>query len=182
MAQDPQQPKPAVVVTKSQLAGGGALVGIIGFAAASILTPFISSHESSGKVVTHAYHGAADPVGVWTICDGDTIGVKKGDVETTQGCAIRVDKRLAQFAKPVLQCTPSLYGHPNQLAAAISLAYNIGGPGYCGSTAAKRFNARQWAAACDAFLLWDKANGVVVQGLKNRRNDEKTLCMRSLPA
>ncbi|WP_416365688.1 lysozyme [Sphingomonas aerolata] len=71
--------------------------------------------------------------------------------------------------------------HPNQLAAAISLAYNIGTGGYCGSTVDRRFDAGQWRAACDAFLLWNKAGGRVVNGLDRRRRAERDLCLKDLP-
>jgi lysozyme len=52
---------------------------------------------------------------------------------------------------------------------------------YCGSTVDRRFDARQWAAACDAFLMWNKAGGRVVAGLANRRAAERALCMKDLP-
>jgi lysozyme len=158
-----------------------ALVAIVGIATAAIVTPLVSRLESGGQQHLVAYHGTLDPPGVYTICDGDTIGVKAGDRDTVAGCAIRLDARLAGFAKPVLAATPGLYGHPNQLAAAISLAYNIGAAAYAKSTVAARFNARQWAAACDAFLMWDKAGGKVVQGLLNRRAAERALCLKDLP-
>ncbi len=159
----------------------GALIALVGAATAVIVTPLVSRFESGGQQHLVAYHGTLDPPGVYTICDGDTQGVRAGDRETTSGCAIRLDNRLAGFAKPVLKATPGLYGHPNQLAAAISLAYNIGAGAYEKSTVALRFNARQWAPACDAFLMWDRAGGKVAQGLLNRRGAERALCLKDMP-
>ncbi|WP_373929255.1 lysozyme [Sphingomonas aerolata] len=63
----------------------------------------------------------------------------------------------------------------------MSLAYNIGTGGYCGSTVDRRFDAGQWRAACDAFLLWNKAGGRVVNGLDRRRRAERDLCLKDLP-
>ncbi|MFV0625209.1 lysozyme [Sphingomonas sp. ac-8] len=154
------------------------LAGLVGIAAAAIVAPFVSGWESGGKQHLTAYR---DIVGVWTICDGDTANVKPGMVETAAGCELRLDRQLAAHAAPVLACTPALKGHPNQLAAAISLAYNIGTNGYCGSTVARRFNADDWSGACDAFLMWNKAGGRVVQGLVNRRRAERDLCRKDLP-
>ncbi len=160
----------------------GALVLAVGTACAAIVAPLVSGFESGGRQHLVAYHGSLDPPGVYSICDGDTLNVHAGDRETPAGCAIRLDNRLADFARPVLKATPGLYGHPNQLAAAISLAYNIGGGAYARSTVAARFNARQWPAACDAFLLWDKAGGVVIKGLLDRRAKERALCLKDLPS
>lgn len=159
-----------------------ALVAIVGIVCAGICAPLVATFESGGQQHLVAYHGTLDPPGIYTICDGDTLNVKPSDRETPTGCAIRLDKRLADFAKPVLAATPGLYGHPNQLAAAISLAYNIGAANYAHSTVAARFRAGQWRAACDAFGLWVKAGGKTVQGLVNRRAKERTLCLTGLPA
>jgi lysozyme len=153
----------------------------VGAACAGICAPFVSTWESGGQRHLAAYHGAADPPGVYTICDGDTLGVKPCDRETPEGCAIRVDKRLASFVKPVLKAAPTLDGHPYQLAASISLAYNIGAGNFAGSTAARRFRARDWVGACTAFAMWNKANGKIVAGLANRRTAEMHLCLTELP-
>lgn len=162
------------------------LAATIGIAAAALAGSLVSHWESGGTPRLEAYHGAADAPGVWTICDGDTLGVKPGDRETLQGCAVRVDKRLVSFVAPVLKAAPTLQGHPYQLAASISLAYNIGAGNFAGSTAARRFRAGDFRGGCEAFTLWVKANGKFVQGLQNRRTDatwgERTVCLTDLPA
>jgi lysozyme len=160
-------------------AGKGALAACVGLACAAILSPMVSSFESGGKQHLTAYR---DIVGVWTICDGETLNVKAGDRETPEGCAIRLDTRLAGFAQTVASCTPSLRGRDEQWAAATSLAYNIGTGAYCRSTVDRRFDARNWRGGCDAFLAWNRAGGRVVQGLTNRRRAERALCLKSLPA
>ena len=154
------------------------LIGVIGAAAALIVTPFVSGWESGGTPRLVAYQ---DIVRVWTICGGETLGVKPGMVETVEGCALREEAALIRHAEPVLACTPGLRAHPNQLSAAISLAYNIGTGGYCGSTVARRFSARDWRGACDAFLMWNRAGGQVVRGLERRRRAERDLCLKELP-
>lgn len=154
------------------------LIGVVGLAAALIVAPFVDGWESGGKPRLVAYR---DIVGVWTICGGETLGVKPGMVETEAGCKLREEAALIRHAEPVLACTPGLRGHPNQLSAAVSLAYNIGTAGYCGSTVARRFNARDWVGACDAFLMWNKAGGQVVRGLDRRRRAERDLCRKELP-
>jgi lysozyme len=174
-ARNPPQPGAAPktrVTNKASL-----LVACVGAGCAALLTPLVSGWESGGRPRLIAYHGKADPPGVWTICDGDTKGVKPGDKDTPAGCALRFDRRLTDHAAPVLGCVPQLRGRNYQLAASISLAYNIGTGAFCASTAAKRFRAGQWRAGCDAFLPWNRANGRVVQGLANRRAAERKLCL-----
>lgn len=172
------------------------LVALVGAGAALALATLIP-HDESGRTVTASVdkQGAlvvkhekgpqylrayADIVGVWTICDGDTRGVRPGMVETEAGCTARLERQLVAHAKPVLACVPGLKGRDNQLVASVSLAYNIGTGGFCRSTAARRFNAGDWRGGCDAFLLWDKAGGRPVRGLTLRRQRERALCLKGL--
>jgi lysozyme len=155
-----------------------ALALIMGAAAAALTVPFVSTWESGGKQYLTPYR---DIVGVWTQCDGETLGVTAtSPKETPAGCAIKLDKRLAGFAQAVVGCSPWLRGRDNQWAAATSLAYNIGTTAYCRSTVDRRFDAGTPRAACDAFLMWDKAGGRVVAGLTNRRRAERALCLKGL--
>ena len=170
MARDGDDPKPP---------SKGKLAAIIGVPAALALVATVNLWESGGKDPPLTAY--LDIVGVWTICDGDTQGVKAGDRDTLEGCRIRLDTRLAEFAAPVLACTPNLRGHDNQTVAAISLAYNIGVAGYCRSTADRRFDTGDWRGGCDAILLWNRAGGRVVNGLARRREAERRLCLTDLP-
>lgn len=155
-----------------------ALAITMGVAAAAIVTPFVSGWESGGKQYLTPYR---DIVGVWTQCDGETLGVTASSPkETPEGCAIKLDKRLAGFAQGALACTPSLRGHDEQWAAVTSLSYNIGSAAYCRSTVDRRFDAGDRRGACDAFLMWDKAGGRAVAGLTNRRRAERGLCLKGI--
>lgn len=174
------------------------LVALVGATAAAMLAVMIPKDESGRKVeatvtdrgelqVQHVsgrqyLRAYADIVGVWTICDGDTKGVRPGMVETEAGCVKRLERQLVAHAKPVLECVPALgrRGRENQLVASVSLAYNIGTAGFCRSTAARRFNAGDWRGGCDAFLMWNRAGGRVVRGLQLRRERERALCLKGL--
>ena len=174
------------------------LVALVGVSAAIALATLLPKDESGRTVkasvtndgallVEHVrgpqYLAAyADIVGVWTICDGDTKGVRAGMVETEAGCAERLERQLVAHAKPVLACVPALArkGRENQLVASVSLAYNIGTTGFCRSTAARRFNAGQWRGGCDAFMMWNKAGGREIRGLTVRRERERAICLKGL--
>lgn len=120
-----------------------------------------------------------DIVKVKTVCTGETrVEMRR---YTALECRALLEKALsADFAPQVYRCVPALAARPNQAAASISLAYNIGSKGFCGSTVARRFNQGDWRGGCNAFLLWVKAGGRVVQGLVNRRRDEVKLCLTGL--
>lgn len=148
------------------------LAGVIGVAAAAILTPLVMQWE--GREHT-AYK---DIVGVWTICDGDTSNVKPGQVATDAECNARLERQLIAHAEPVLTCTPTLKDKPHALAAASSLAYNIGTSAYCKSTVDRRFDAGDIKGGCDAFLAWRYAGGKEIRGLLNRRNAERAICLK----
>lgn len=150
------------------------LAAVIGVSAAAILTPLVMQWE--GRETT-AYK---DIVGVWTICDGDTKDVRPGQVATEAECNARLERQLIAHAEPVLACTPSLRDRPNQLAAAASLAYNVGTAAYCRSTVDRRFDAGDYRGGCNALLAWNKAGGREIKGLTNRRRAERTICLRGL--
>lgn len=174
------------------------LVALVGASAAIALATMIPKDESGRTVkatvsedgtllVDHVrgpqYLAAyADIVGVWTICDGDTKGVRPGMVETQAGCTARLERQLVAHARPIMQCVPGLAakGRENQLVASVSLAYNIGTSGFCRSTIARRFNAGNWRGGCDAMMMWNKAGGRPVRGLTLRRERERALCLRGL--
>jgi len=153
------------------------LAGVVGLAAAAVLMVIVPNYE--GAVLTTYY----DPVGIATVCYGDTDPAMAipGKRYTREECLRSLEQKLIAHADPVLACTPDLAGHPNQLAAAVSLAYNIGPAAYCKSTVAKRFNAGDFAGGCAAFSMWTRAGGKELPGLVRRRADERRLCEQDLP-
>lgn len=150
------------------------LTALIGAAAAITLVPEVQRWEGREHVPYK------DIVGIWTVCDGDTKNVIPGQAQTDAQCDARLEQQLIAHAKPVMQCVPGLKDRPNQLAASVSLAYNIGTAGFCKSTAAKRFNAENWRGGCDAFLSWRFAGGREIRGLLNRRKAEREICLRGV--
>lgn len=157
-------------------AGPKTLIGMLGLIAASILYTYTPKEEGT------EYKAYQDIVKVWTICNGDTYGVKPGMVETPEGCQKRLEKQLIAHSEPVLQCTPSLAmpGRDYQRAAAADTAYNIGTGGWCTSSMDREFDKGNWIAGCDALLKWNKAGGRVVRGLDLRRKRWRQVCLTNL--
>lgn len=124
---------------------------------------------------TQAYK---DPVGIPTICFGETLGVRMGDRKTPEECKNMLELRLEGFFGGAVACVPRLATQaPERIAAHVSLAYNIGVGAYCQSTVARRANAGDWIGSCDAFLMWNKAKGIPLPGLARRRAEERRLCL-----
>lgn len=96
------------------------------------------------------------------------------DDEATAWLSFQMSLKSKTIA-PLLQRAASLH----QAAAMLSLTYNIGSGAFSTSTVLRKFNAGDIAGAADAFLMWDKATVdgklVVVQGLLNRREAERTI-------
>jgi len=151
-----------------------AITAALGSIGLLISVPFIASWEG---LSTDPYR---DIVGVQTVCYGETnVPMRR---YTKEECDEMLKKSVSKYQDSVLACTPSLEGHPFQLAAATSLAYNIGPSAYCKSTAAKRFNAGDFKGGCEAMTWFTKAGGKTVQGLVNRRKSEYQLCVTYLPS
>jgi lysozyme len=140
--------------------------------ATAIAAPIVASWEGKSN------DPYTDIVGVRTVCYGETrVEMRR---YTDAECLAMLNKAVAEFANQVLQCTPILANHPYQLAAATSLAYNIGVGAYCRSTVDRLFDAGDLKGACDQFARWRMAGGAVVQGLVNRRKAEAELCRTGL--
>lgn len=155
------------MASKKQAAVGG------GIAAALVLAvPLIGKWEGKRN------DPYLDIVGVPTVCYGETrVAMRRySDAE----CKAMLETAVKGFAEPVARCSPMIADRPYQLAAATSLAYNIGVGAYCRSTADRRFDARNFKGGCEALKFWNEAGGRFVQGLANRRAEEYRLCMVGL--
>lgn len=118
------------------------------------------------------------PAGTWTCGWGETDGVGPGMVWTQEYADRRLCDSLAGRAHAIrTMCTVAPTEH--QLAALVSLAYNIGLGALRKSTVMRCHNRGDHAAAARAFALWNKAtiNGklTVLNGLVSRRAAEAAL-------
>ena len=117
-----------------------------------------------------------DPVGIPTICFGETKGVKIGDQKTIDECHAMLGDRVLEFGRGVDACI----NHPlppNRKAAYTSTAYNIGIDGFCKSSMARKENAGDIQGACDSLRLYVYAKGIKLPGLVKRREQERALCL-----
>lgn len=116
-----------------------------------------------------------DPINIPTYCVGETTNPDWNRTYSKAECYALLEGRLAEFERGVRSCVTAPLT-PSQMAASISLAYNIGTRAYCKSSIARKFNEGDPAGACDAFLLYNRAGGIVWRGLTKRRQVERDLC------
>lgn len=117
-----------------------------------------------------------DPVGIPTICEGITAGVKLGQFKTDAQCdellASEVGKAVAVVDQAVREPQPA-----TRRAALGSFVYNVGAGAFRGSTLLRKLNAGDAVGACNELPRWVMAKGRVLQGLVKRRQAERELCL-----
>lgn len=122
-----------------------------------------------------------DVVGVYTACYGETKGIKPGMRFTREQCDVMFIERLQEFETGMRRCLDAPDALPDKTYVSfLSVTYNIGVGGWCGSSMVRRVNAGNLTGACDALLMWNKAGGKVVKGLTNRRQAERRLCLEGI--
>jgi len=123
---------------------------------------------------------------VWTICAGHTKGVRAGDVATDAQCEAYLEQDQADARGAVKRCIHAPLTE-SQRAAFIDAVFNLGPSVVCGSTLQAKANSGDVIGACleltDAkdrrgnSVGWTHAGGERMQGLANRRVDNRNACL-----
>ncbi|CAM5440823.1 lysozyme [Alcaligenes faecalis] len=120
-----------------------------------------------------------DPVGIPTICDGYTQGVKLGDMTSPERCDALTEQEVRR-ALAVVDRSVS-YPLPDEVRVALSsFVYNVGAGAYANSTLVRKLRAQDIAGACRELDRWVYAGGRKLRGLERRRQAERLLCLSSL--
>ena len=139
-----------------------------------------------------------DPVGIPTICEGWTAGVKLGDWKSNAECDELTLRGIREAAEIFARHVPAEVRDklpPATTASFLSFIYNIG-PGAPGkkdgfvwlkngnnSTMLRRLRAGDVRSACLQMPAWATGvGGVKLRGLTLRRDREMKLCLQDLPA
>ena len=141
-----------------------------------------------------------DIVGVYTICYGETKGVKIGDYRTDEQCDESLVNELTSYNSAMRKYV-KVGLKPYEEIAYTSFVWNLGETNFKNSTLLRKLNAGDKVGACNALLSWNKVtvsgsevssylkrgetctpldNGkysCTVKGLTNRRTHEHTVCM-----
>lgn len=122
-----------------------------------------------------------DPIGIPTVCYGETRSVRMGDKYSAKECKIMLGKRLVEFEMRMRKCLK----HPDRIpeksyVAFLSLTYNVGAGAFCRGSVARYANQRDYVEACRSLKKYVYAGGKRLRGLVNRRNAEYKLCMEGV--
>ncbi len=120
-----------------------------------------------------------DPVGIWTICYGETKGVAKGDYKTGEECLDSLAEELTEHHKKMVMYIKTPVSEKEE-AAYLSFTYNVGVGAFSKSTLLKKLNSGDRVGACNQLLRWDKAGGKRLKGLTLRRQSENKLCLEGV--
>ena len=141
-----------------------------------------------------------DMVGVPTICQGWTSGVKLGDKKTDAECEQLLAKELSKY-NTQMKKNVRVPLSPHEEIAYTSFVWNVGVGAWNNSTLLKKLNANDRVGACNEILKWNKGtfsrqaslqqakNGEIctpkpngtfsctIKGLTNRRKVEHQVCL-----
>lgn len=138
---------------------------------ATLAGSLVAYHEG---VVPYTY---ADPIGIPTVCAGETgPHVKFGQRYTVEQCIQMLDKRLQLEWNKFSRCIDRPLT-PNQAVALLSWEYNVGASAACKSTLVRMLNAGKPASQwCAQLSRWTYAGGRQLPGLVKRRAQERAIC------
>jgi lysozyme len=160
--------KPALKATHKVGISAGAIVAAMAF---------IQPWEGLATTAEVDTIGTGHPI---TYCYGMTSEagpVQVGQKFTPKQCSDLLAKTLPKYWDDIEPCVHvPLPDKPK--AALISAAYNAGPGAVCRSPMLAKMNAGDIKGGCEAFSGWYvRASGRVIQGLVNRRNGERKLCL-----
>jgi lysozyme len=115
------------------------------------------------------------PGDVPTIGFGTTDGVHLGDTITPPKALVRALSDVNKFEGALRDCV-KVPLHQYEYDVYVSFSYNVGSRAFCSSTIVAKLNAEDYAGACAELSRWVYAGGRVVQGLVNRRVQERAKC------
>ncbi|WP_343590150.1 lysozyme [Paracidovorax wautersii] len=108
-------------------------------------------------------HGTKVP----TVGFGATAGVKMGDKTTPVRALVRLRADASEFELALKRCMGNVELYQREWDAFVGLAYNVGATPVCRnndrtgpSTIVQRLQAGDYAGACNAILLYDRAGPV----------------------
>lgn len=114
-----------------------------------------------------------DVAGNPTIGYGHLIRPRENLRTVTQEQALELLRNDVASAEEAVNSNVNVDLTPNQYDALVSLVYNIGNGAFAGSTLLRELNSGDYEGAAQQFERWNRAGGRVVQGLANRRADER---------
>ncbi|SPP32479.1 Lysozyme RrrD [Arsenophonus endosymbiont of Aleurodicus floccissimus] len=112
-----------------------------------------------------------------TICHGHTgQDITQGEIYSEKECN-EFMKRDLQVARATVEHYVTVPLSDLQKAALTSFIYNIGSGAFANSTLLKKLNAEDIQGTCDQMRRWKYDERKVSNGLINRREVEREICL-----
>jgi len=149
----------------------------------------MSTTTSTAEILIARFEGKRlkpyqDTGGIWTVGYGSTynLDAKRPVIETDiidDATALRwLKSQVGTFGNQV-KAVIKVPVNQNQVDSLTSLAYNIGINAFKSSTLLRLLNENKpKIEVADQFTRWNRVNGVIVNGLINRRKAERELFLR----
>lgn len=159
---------------------------VVPLALAAAITSPLAYHELEkfeGNILTVYADTLAR--GIPTRCAGDTNHRMAVGTKLTSDQCKEINKfTLIGYGTAVLSCTSWEHLTPTRLVGLTMFAINVGVNGACGSQSLKAINRGDIKVGCDLLATrpdgkpnWSYSDGVYRQGLQNRRQGERALCL-----
>ena len=164
----------------------GKLVPLALVAALTSPVAYTTLERWEGNILRVYADNLAD--GLPTFCAGRTDrNAEVGTKLTSDECQEINKGTLLEYGQAVLMCTNWTMLNPDRLIGLTVFAINVGKAGACNSQAFREINAGRIARGCDLLARrpdglpnWSHAGGKYVQGLQNRRQAERALCLSGI--
>lgn len=120
--------------------------------------------------------GDVPTFGFGTTRRDDGSPVRMGDQITPQRALRALARDAGAAERAVQRCAPvPMFQHEYDVW--VSFTYNVGEGAFCNSTAARLLREGRYAEACEQLSRWIHVDGRPVQGLVNRRAEERRKCL-----
>jgi lysozyme len=153
---------------RSKVAAAAAVCALAG----ACLAPF------EGRVL-HTYPDAVYGWKLPTACDGHTgPELRPGQTFTPAECDELRAADLRKTYDALAPCFHEAKVSDNEMAAYLSLAFNVGAGAICRSSIPDKLLTGRHGEACNTILQFNRAGGRVLAGLTRRRAAERDLCLK----
>jgi lysozyme len=143
-------------------AGLSTVLAVVGFN--------IAQHEGE------EFTGYLDPVGVQTTCYGHTETAVVGKEYTEDECVALLSQDINTHDEQMMSAI-TVELSPGEHSAYLSFHYNVGTGNFKGSTLLRYLNKSMRVEACNELSRWVYAKGRKLQGLVERREQEREMCL-----
>lgn len=128
--------------------------------ASAALIAAIALHEGYDPIATRPVPNDPLTYGHGATVRPDGQPVQPGDtISRSEARALLSAQVDDEYARAIRQCAGDIPMYQREFDVAVDLGYNIGWPKVCSSTMLREFRAGNYAAGCEAIMLYDRLHG-----------------------